>query len=396
MSCYQREIKVQSIVKPYQTLYRLLLLVLVGITATLLTTRTTLAQSKDHTVQPGESLSAIARTYGTDVATLMRINDISDPNLIRSGQKLTVPGGSIGSGAGRSRGELASDPLWRLADEKTRIYVTQPGDTLSSVAVLMGTTAARLAELNQRSPARPLQAGELLRVPVAAHSDFPVQVADDIPAAGRYYVHTVADEESLATIAAHYGSSVRRILKVNDLENANAVKPGTRLVVPPLSFAEIFADVPPGDQGVPEYPVVPTEGKWISVDLNYQRAYAWEGNNLMKRFAISSGKSRTPTVTGDFRIWAKIPAQTMKGGSRETGDYYNLPNVQWVQYFYQDYAFHGAYWHNKFGIPTSHGCVNLTNADAKWLYEWASPTVTEHKWHVTDSSDPGTLVIVHP
>ncbi|MCB0137618.1 MAG: L,D-transpeptidase family protein, partial [Caldilineaceae bacterium] len=113
--------------------------------------------------------------------------------------------------------------------------------------------------------------------------------------------------------AAAYGSSVRQILKVNEFDSANQVKPGMRIVVPPPSFAELFANVPMGENGVPEYPVVPTEGKWISVDLNHQRTYAWEGNKLIKKFAISSGKSRTPTVTGDFRIWAKIPSQTMEG-----------------------------------------------------------------------------------
>jgi len=397
MSCYQRKIRVQSTRIPRLTWHRLLWFMLIGVTATLLTTRTALAQDKDHTVQPGESLSTIAHTYGTDVTTLMRINGISDPNWIRSGQKLAVPGGPIGSGAGRTLGQETTNdsPLLRTGEE-TRLYAVQPGDTLAIVAAHVGTTAARLAELNQRSPASRLHRGELLRVPVTAHSDFPLPVEDDIPSTGRYYVHTVADKESLATIAANYGSSTRQILKVNDLDSAGEVKAGMRIVVPPLSFAEIFADIPLGEYGVPEYPVVPTTAKWISVDLNYQRAYAWEGSNLIKKFAISSGKSRTPTVTGDFRIWAKIPSQTMEGGSWETGDYYNLPNVQWVQYFYQDYAFHGAYWHNKFGVPTSHGCVNLTNADAKWLYEWASPTVTEHKWHVTDRSDPGTLVIVHP
>ncbi len=373
-----------------------LLLVLVTVAATLLTTRTLLAQSNNHTVQPGESLSAIARKYGTDVTTLMRINNISDPNLVRSGQKLAVPGGPVGSGAGRTIGEMDSSAPQLRAGEETRIYVTQSGDTLSSVAARVGTTAARLAELNLRSPSDQLRVGEPLRVPVTTSSDFLVPVEDAIPAAGRYYVHIVAEGESLSTIAAGYGSSTRQILKVNELESANQVKPGMRIVVPPPSFSELFANVPMGENGVPEYPVVPTDGKWISVDLNHQRTYAWEGNKLIKKFAISSGKSRTPTVTGDFRIWAKIPSQTMEGGSWETGDYYNLPNVQWVQYFYKDYSFHGAYWHNNFGVPMSHGCVNMTNADAKWLYEWASPTVTEFKWHVTEKTDPGTLVIVHP
>ncbi len=385
----------QSTMTPRSLIRPIVLLVLLCTAALLLTTRTSHAQSNSHTVQPGESLSAIARTYGTDVATLMRINGISDANLIRSGQKLAVPGGPLGSGAGRIIGEMESDAPLLNAGEETRIYVTQPGDTLSTIAVRIGTTAARLAELNQRSPSERLHVGEALRVPVTVNTDFLVPVDDAIPAAGKYYVHVVAEGESLSAIAAAYGSSVRQILKTNEFDSANQVKPDMRIVVPPPSFAELFANVPMGDSGVPEYPVVPTDGKWISVDLNYQRAYAWEGNRLIKKFAISSGKSRTPTVTGDFRIWAKTPSQTMEGGSRAAGDYYNLPNVQWVQYFYQDYSFHGAYWHNNFGVPMSHGCVNMTNADAKWLYEWASPTVTDFKWHVTEKSDPGTLVIVH-
>jgi lipoprotein-anchoring transpeptidase ErfK/SrfK len=53
------------------------------------------------------------------------------------------------------------------------------------------------------------------------------------------------------------------------------------------------------------------------------------------------------------------------------GPGYDLPNVQWVMYFYRDYSLHGAYWHNNFGQPMSHGCVNMRNEDAKWLYDWA-------------------------
>jgi lipoprotein-anchoring transpeptidase ErfK/SrfK len=85
----------------------------------------------------------------------------------------------------------------------------------------------------------------------------------------------------------------------------------------------------------------------------------------------------------------------MQGGSRAAGDYYNLPNVQWVQYFYRDYSFHGAYWHNNFGVPMSHGCINMTNNDAKWLFDWAAPTVSYRGWHFMDGASPGTLVVVH-
>jgi lipoprotein-anchoring transpeptidase ErfK/SrfK len=98
-------------------------------------------------------------------------------------------------------------------------------------------------------------------------------------------------------------------------------------------------------------------------------------------------------VTGEFRIKTKVKAQTMSGGSGSY--YYNLPNVKWVQYFYQEYAFHGTYWHNDFGRPKSHGCINMTNADAKWLFDWAAPTWDEKTvWFYATKDDPGTLVIV--
>jgi lipoprotein-anchoring transpeptidase ErfK/SrfK len=54
-----------------------------------------------------------------------------------------------------------------------------------------------------------------------------------------------------------------------------------------------------------------------------------------------------------------------------SGDGYEYENVQWLLYFYQGYAIHGAYWHNNFGIPVSHGCVNMTNADAEWFFNFA-------------------------
>ncbi len=362
----------------------------------LMTTRISLAQAGgNHTVSAGETLSAIARRYQTDISTLMRLNAINDPSLIRVGQKLAVPSSVVGSGAGRIDAMDAA-PQENVSDrEATRIYIAYPGDTIATVAAKFRTTTAHLAELNQRSPSAMLHVGEALRVPLGEETTFAPQISDDIPAAGKHYVHIVQEGKTVASIASAYGTSLRRTLDLNRLDNAFQVKPGQRIVVPPPSFAEVFADAQMGADGVPEYPIIPTEEKWISIDLDHQRLYAWEGNKLLKRFAISSGKAKTPTVTGVFRIWAKVSSQTMQGGSRAAGDYYNLPNVQWVQYFYRDYALHGAYWHNKFGTPTSHGCVNLTNTDAKWLFDWASPTVSYRGWHFMDASNPGTLVVVH-
>ena len=135
------------------------------------------------------------------------------------------------------------------------------------------------------------------------------------------------------------------------------------------------------------------EDRWIRVDLSEQIAVAYEGVRPLRAFIISSGLPDSPTVTGRFRIRVKVPSQTMSGGSGSL--YYYLPNVQWVQYFYEDYGFHGTYWHNDFGRPHSHGCINMTNADAQWLFDWAGPEWDGSDWQKISNTNDGTLVIVH-
>jgi len=113
-------------------------------------------------------------------------------------------------------------------------------------------------------------------------------------------------------------------------------------------------------------PPVGNGERWIEVNLSEQRVYAWEGDVLANSFIVSTGTWQTPTVTGTFKIWNKTRIQAMSGPG------YYLPNVPFVMYFYEDYGFHGTYWHNNFGTPMSHGCVNLTIPDSEWLYNWAS------------------------
>jgi lipoprotein-anchoring transpeptidase ErfK/SrfK len=125
----------------------------------------------------------------------------------------------------------------------------------------------------------------------------------------------------------------------------------------------------PTDANVPAKPQDPPVGngvRWIEVNLTEQRVYAWEGDVLMNSFLASTGTWATPTVTGTFKIWNKTRIQAMSGPG------YYLPDVPFVMYFFEDYGFHGTYWHNNFGTPMSHGCVNLTIPDSEWLYNWAS------------------------
>ena len=118
--------------------------------------------------------------------------------------------------------------------------------------------------------------------------------------------------------------------------------------------------------------------RWIDIDLTTQTLTAFEGDTAVFSTLISSGTREYPTVTGQFRVWLRYQSQTMDG-TRLGYDYY-LENVPYVMYFFEDYAIHGAYWHNNFGNPMSHGCVNVEPNDAEWLYGWASE---------------GTLVNVH-
>jgi lipoprotein-anchoring transpeptidase ErfK/SrfK len=139
-----------------------------------------------------------------------------------------------------------------------------------------------------------------------------------------------------------------------------------------------------------------TSGRWIRVDLSEQMVIAYEGEEPVRGFMVSTGMDGTPTVTGTFHIRMKVRSQTMTGGSPALGTYYSLDNVEWVQYFYADYGFHGTYWHNNFGEQMSHGCINMTNADAKWLWDWAGPEWDgETVWFAASGKNPGTLVIVH-
>ncbi len=147
----------------------------------------------------------------------------------------------------------------------------------------------------------------------------------------------------------------------------------------------------------------PNADKRIEVDLTNQKVYAYEGNIRVYEFIISSGSwGRTPT--GEFTIWAKVKSQLMSGGSKEKHTYYYLPNVPWVMFFYNDqiakmrgFSFHGTYWHENFGTPMSHGCINMRTEEAKILYDWATPVVTNDKaWSTLAKDDnPGTKVIIY-
>lgn len=113
--------------------------------------------------------------------------------------------------------------------------------------------------------------------------------------------------------------------------------------------------------------------KWIEVDLTNKRTYAYEKTTLVRTELVSAGTPATPTVTGQYNIYAKFAQQDMRGNNVDGSKYFQ-PHVQWINYFYQDYAIHGNYWRplSYFGnINSSHGCVSMVDDEAAWIYDWA-------------------------
>lgn len=381
------------------------------------------AQAEDtvHIVQPGESLYRIGLRYGVSIAILAQANNISNTSQIFAGQSLVIP----------DLTNAIENPL--VAAEPTT-HVVQAGETLASIANRYGLTTAQLAQINNIANPDRILRGQTLTVftspPTAeAPAPAPVEAAPPAPAEVVPAVtHEVSYGDTLAAIASRYGVTVDQIMQLNGLDNPNRIFRGQNLVITagsglPVSEAGggavsgVTYVVQPGDQlaaiaqrfgvswpaivqannvtdpnmiqagqtliipsagsisdlgviHVPEalvnapQPTVLT-GKQIIVSLSNSRIYAYEDGKLVRNALASMGKAATPTVRGNFTVQRKYESQTM------TGPGYYLPGVPWILYFYAGYAIHGTYWHNNFGQPMSHGCVNLPPEEAKWFYDFA-------------------------
>jgi lipoprotein-anchoring transpeptidase ErfK/SrfK len=161
-----------------------------------------------------------------------------------------------------------------------------------------------------------------------------------------------------------YDVAMNDIVVLNELANPDLLYVGQELLIPASGLYMPSAA---------EAPATPTTtGKSIVVATQEQRIYAYENGQMVHSYLVSTGRSETPTVRGDFKIYVKYEADDMSGP-----DYY-LPQVPYTMYFYQGYAIHGTYWHNSFGRPMSHGCVNLPTEQARWFFEWATVGTPVH------------------
>ncbi len=167
----------------------------------------------------------------------------------------------------------------------------------------------------------------------------------------------------------------------------------------------------PEEEYSPIRPEIPVQNKRIEVSIDEQMLRAYEYDELVFNARVSTGiptrvpKGALPTATpkGDFRIYAKQPSKHMgsvAGGPEvEAGDGFSLPGVPWTSFFENPggYAIHGTYWHNNYGMQMSHGCVNMRNEDAQWIFRWNNPPYDPNIQAITDweQTGYGTLVRIY-
>jgi LysM repeat protein len=259
---------------------------------------------------------------------------------------------------------LVGVPASASAAPDTGSYVVQRGDTLASIAARSGVSMSALAKANGIRNANLIYVGQILVVPgrsgsSGATTSKPVSVGS---------VYVVRRGDTLGSIAARHGTSVSALMAANGIRNPDQIYVGQRLVI-----GGGASGTKPGTS--PKPVPAPTGGRWIDINLSSQRLTAYQGKTAVFSTLVSSGVAGRRTPVGRYAVRTKLRAQTMSGPG------YYLPNVPYVMYFAGANAIHGTYWHNNFGHPMSHGCVNLPTSAAAWLYNWASigtPVVTHY------------------
>lgn len=297
------------------------------------------ASGETYIVQPGDTLFTIASRYGLSVDDLAAANGLNGSLFVYAGQQLVIPttGPFLEPAAfAGAAPRQAIDPRFvsftppRSTSFRPDSYIVQPGDTLYRIAGLYGIPIADLQAANGLYGfGSSIYAGQELMVPGQALA--PVS-------------------ESLLYRPA-----------------LPAVPPVWRPypAQQPTLYGPALADPYPAWPSRPN----PASQKWIDVNLTSQTLVAYEGQRPVFHTRVSTGIWQYPTIVGTFSIYVKYESADMSGGAGDEA--YFLSSVPYVMYFHGNYGLHGTYWHNNFGRPMSHGCVNLPTRDAQWLFDWA-------------------------
>ncbi len=259
------------------------------------------------------------------------------------------------------------------------------------------TTDLSVLPLDHLEPVEPSQfsgvvLGNALQLPVAFVRARNAYLYSGQPSAGLKVERRVEYREAFGLTGEEQRIGARRFLQVHG---------GQWLIdTPELLVARGPTRMPHwADAGAP----------WIDVSLQRQTLVAYEGSRPVYATLVSTGlEVMTPppdpsaagaevqtrsTIRGDFRVHTKFVTATMD--SDVPGDEYDLRDVPYVQYFEGNYALHAAFWHDDFGKPRSHGCINLSPLDARWLFEWTEPRVPQ-TWYAALSLLNGTRLRIRP
>lgn len=336
-----------------------------------------------HTVQPGDNLFRIAQRYGVTVADITAANAITNAWVIYAGQELIIPTAepeaaptavleptapalepTVMAETEPSPEPTTTETATEAENEPTETeeavyHVVGYGQSLGSIARQYGVSLEALARANDIANPDLIYAGQALLI-----SGVPAETNDSPrgfeAGSTNSVTHIMQPGETLVSIGIVYNVSWLRIAQANNIFEADAILPGEALIIP-------GGDVLPGAEHSFITPdAAPAArigaGREIIVDLSDSRVYAYEDGRLVRNVLVSTGLPATPTVQGGFTVQRKYVSQTMSGPG------YYLPEVPYVMYFYAGYALHGTYWHNNWGQPMSHGCVNLPTPEAEWFY----------------------------
>jgi hypothetical protein len=163
----------------------------------------------------------------------------------------------------------------------------------------------------------------------------------------------------------------------------------------------------PDEEWAPLSPEIPFEKKRIEVSIENQQLTAYEYDQIVFQTNVSTGLLYGPTTNGvptktpkgNFHVQVKMPSKHMGDGNLAADiEAYELPGVPWDTFFTEKgHALHGAYWHDNFGTPMSHGCINMRPDEAKWLFRWTRPAAgaPDIDPRTQDKKGYGTLVKVY-
>jgi len=362
-----------------------------------------------YIVEAGETLRDIASQSGTDVATLIAINNLPNADMIYVGEQLVLPGGSPNSGGWQQPSQQNGDAQnWQSNNNSPGMAWNSQQDQANSYP--SGQSNQRQGVSYDPSASQSAQSG-----PSQGNDDWTwVNSSENTYTQGQSWDPSSAGQSNGRQGSAYDPSASQQSGDSSGQQGPYGADPnwgapsdnsqqrsGTSYALD-ANQSQQSAQGGPNQQnqqnndwswahsddnansagsswepspGVADNRDAPLTGeKWIDIDISDQTLTAYQGDTVVRYFIVSTGSATYPTVTGTFYTYARYDLQDMTGGSVAAGDYYYQPDVPWVQYFFEGFSIHGAYWHNMFGSPIGHGCINMRVNEAQWLYDWTSVT----------------------